>query len=67
LKAELIAEIADLPAKYNAKGLEKFEVIEVEEDKGKKSKLLVINSKFEIDDVDKIKECKDLKIFLAKV
>jgi phosphatidylserine/phosphatidylglycerophosphate/cardiolipin synthase-like enzyme len=67
LNVKLTAEIEDLPAKYNAKGLEKFEVKEVEEDKGKKSKLLVINSKFEIDDLDKIKEWKDLKIFSIKV
>ncbi len=66
LKVKLTAEIEDLPAKYKANGADKFEVIEVEEDKGKKSKLVVVNSKFEINDIDKIQEWKDLKIYSAK-
>lgn len=65
LKVKLTAEIEDLPAKYKANGADKFEVIEVEEDKGKKSKLVVINSKFEHNDIDRIKEWKDLKIYSA--
>jgi len=65
LKVKLTAEIEDLPAKYKANGADKFEVIEVEEDKGKKSKLVVVNSKFEINDITKIQEWKDLKIYSA--
>ena len=63
LMVKFTAEIEDLPTKYKATGADKFEVIEVEEDKGKKSKLVVINSKFELNDIDKIIEWKDLKIY----
>jgi len=65
LKVKLTAEIEELPKKHKATGADKFEVIEVEEDKGKKSKLFVINSKFELNDMDKIIEWKDLKIYSA--
>jgi phosphatidylserine/phosphatidylglycerophosphate/cardiolipin synthase-like enzyme len=65
LKVKLTAEIEDLPAKYKANGADKFEVIEVEVDKGKKTKLVVIKDKFEINDIDKIQEWKDLKIYSA--
>lgn len=65
LKVKLKAEIEDLPAKYKANGAVKFEVIEVEEDKGKKTKLVVVNSKFELNDIEKIQEWKDLKIYSA--
>lgn len=65
LKVKLTAEIEDLPAKHKANGADKFEVIEVEEDKGKKTKLVVVNSKFELNDIDKIQEWKDLKIYSA--
>lgn len=65
LKLKLTAEIEDLPKNIKANGTDKFEVIEVEETKGKKTKLVVINTKFEINDIDKIKEWKDLKIFSA--
>lgn len=67
LKVKLKAEIEYLPAKYKANVADKFEVIEVEEDKGKKSKLVVVNNKFEIGDIDKIQEWKDLKIYSANV
>lgn len=65
LTVKLTAAIEELPAKYKANGADKFEVIEVEEDKGKKSKLVVIKNKFEINDIDKIQEWKDLKIYSA--
>lgn len=65
LRVKLTAEIENLPAKYKVNGADKFEVIEVEEDKGKKTKLIVIKSKFEINDIDKIQEWKDLKIYSA--
>lgn len=65
LKVTLTAEIEDLQAKYKVNGADKFEVIEVEEDKGKKTKLVVIKSKFEINDIEKIQEWKDLKIYSA--
>ena len=57
-----------LPAKYKVNGVEKFErfeILEVEEDKGKKTKVVVINSKFEICDNDKLKEWSTLKIYSA--
>lgn len=63
LKVKLTAEIEDLPMKYKANGTDKFEVIEVEEDKGKKSKFVVINGKFDHTDISKLTEWKDLKIY----
>lgn len=63
LKVKLIAEIEDLPPKYKVSGADKFEIIEVEEDKGKKTKLVVVNRKFELKDLDKILEWKDLKLY----
>ena len=63
LKVKLTAEIEDLPTEYKADGADKFEVIEVEEDNGKKSKFVVINGKFEHNDVDKLSEWKDLTIY----
>ena len=66
LKVKLTAEIEDLPTKYKANGADKFEVIEVEEDKGKKSKFVVIKENFIINDIDKIQEWKELKVYYAK-
>jgi len=63
LKVKLTADIEELPAKYKANGAVKFEVIEVEEDKGKKSKFVVINGKFEHNDINNLSEWKDLKIY----
>jgi len=40
-------------------------VIEVEENKGKKSKFVVINGKFEHNDINNLSEWKDLKIYTA--
>ena len=68
LRVKLTAEIEYLPAKYKVNGVEKFErfeILEVEEDKGKKTKVVVINSKFEICDNDKLKEWSTLKIYSA--
>ncbi len=65
LKVKLTAEIEYLPTKYKAAGIDKFEVIEVEEEKGKKFRFVAINSKFETNDIDKISEWKDLKIYSA--
>jgi phosphatidylserine/phosphatidylglycerophosphate/cardiolipin synthase-like enzyme len=64
-KVKLIAEIEELPTKYKANGTDKFEVIEVEEDKGKKSKFVVINGKFDHNDINNLSEWKDLKIYTA--
>lgn len=63
LKVKLTADIEDLPAKYKVNVVNKFEVIEVEEGKEKKTKLVVINRKFELNDIDKIQEWSDLKIY----
>lgn len=63
LNVKLTAEIEDLPTKYKASGTNKFEVIEVEENNGKELKFVVINDKFEPNDIDKILEWKDLKIY----
>lgn len=65
LKVKLIAELEVLPAKYKTKGADKFEVIEIEEVKGNKSKLVIVNGKFGLNDLDKIQEWKDLKIYSA--
>ncbi|MBS4013955.1 MAG: phosphatidylserine/phosphatidylglycerophosphate/cardiolipin synthase family protein [Bacteroidetes bacterium] len=66
LKVILTAEIEELPEKYKANGADKFEVIEVEEDKGKKSKFVVINGKFEHNDINNLSEWKDLKIYTVQ-
>lgn len=64
LKMRLSAEIEGLPIKFKEITVEnKFKVIEFEEEKGKKSKLVVINNEFELSDLDKIQEWKDLKIY----
>jgi len=63
LKVKLTAEIEDLPNKYKDNGADKFEVIEVEEEKGKKSKFVVVNGKFDHTDINKLSEWKDLKIY----
>jgi phosphatidylserine/phosphatidylglycerophosphate/cardiolipin synthase-like enzyme len=63
LKVKLTAEISELPSKYEANGADKFEIIEEAEDKGKISKTVVIKDKFEITDLDKIKEFNEYKIY----
>ena len=60
---KLIAEMEELPAKYKAVGLEKFEVIETKEDNRMNLKMVVINAEFGIEDISKIKEWKELKIY----
>lgn len=63
LKVKLTAEIEALPMKYNANNAEKFEVIETEEQKGKKSKIVVIKKSFDINDLYKLENVKDCRIY----
>ena len=66
LTLKLLAEIDDLPTGYKVNGNQIFEVSEVEEVKGKKSKFVVITDKFSINDLNAIQEWKDLGIYAKK-
>jgi len=66
LTLKLLAEIDELPVGYKVKGNQIFEVSEVEEVKGKKSKIVVITDKFSINDLNAIQEWKDLRIYAKK-
>jgi len=66
LKIRLTAEIEGVPVKLIAKGLDKFEILETDDEKGKKTKLVVINNEFDFSDLDKIQEWSDLKIYSVK-
>ncbi len=63
LKIKLTAEIEDLPAKYKTNVADKFGVIEVEEDKGRKSKIVVLNKTFDIKDLTELEKLKECKIY----
>lgn len=63
VKWNLIAEIADLPGNIKADGNDLFEIVEVEEEKGIISKLVVIKNDFAADDIVKLDQWKDLRIF----
>ena len=65
LKLKLTAEIEDLPKNFKANGSDKFEVIEVEEAKGKKSKLVVLKKNFNADDLQQLNDLKECRIHFA--
>lgn len=65
LKLKLTAEIEDLPKHIKANGTDKFEVIEVEEKKGEKSKLVVLNKNFNTDDLQQLNDLKECRIHFA--
>lgn len=65
LKLKLIAEIEDLPKHIKSNGTDKFEVIEVEEAKGKKSKLVVLKKNFEVEDLQQLNDWKECRIHFA--
>lgn len=64
-KFKLIAEIEDLPTEYKLNNSEKFEVIEVAEEKGKKCQIVVIKKSFIPDDIHQLASIKELKLYCA--
>lgn len=65
LKLKLTAEIEDLPMNFKANGTDKFEVIEVEEAKGKKTKLVVLKNNFAVEDLQQLNDWKECRIHFA--
>jgi len=65
LKLKLTAEIEDLPKNIKANGTDKFEVIEVEEAKGKKTKLVVLKKNFAVEDLQQLNDLKECRINFA--
>ena len=63
LKVRLIAEIDDLPNNIVTDSQDKFEVIGISENKGKKTNVLVINETFNTEDIEQLMAYKDLKIY----
>lgn len=63
LKVKLIAEIEQLPIKYQISTSKKIEIKEIEEEKGKKNNVVVINNDFVSSDVLSLLNYKELKIF----
>lgn len=63
LKLKLTAEIEDLPKNIQVNGTDKFEVIEVEEVKGEKTKLVVLKKNFAVEDLKQLGELKDCRIY----
>lgn len=63
LKLKLTAEIEDLPKNIEAKGIDKFEVFEVETEKGKKKQIIVIGKYFEEKDLFHLLKYYDDKIY----
>lgn len=63
LKVKLIAEIEQLPTKYQVSTSKKIEIKEIEEEKGKKNNIVVINDDFTSSDVLSLLNYKELKIF----
>jgi phosphatidylserine/phosphatidylglycerophosphate/cardiolipin synthase-like enzyme len=65
LKIKLTAEIESLPKDIKTNGAEKFEVKEITEAKGKKTKIVVLNDNFTIDDIQQISDLQELKLYYA--
>lgn len=65
LKLKLTAEIEDLPKSIKANGTDKFEVIEVEEAKGGKTKLVVLKKNFAVEDLQQLNDLKECRIHFA--
>lgn len=65
LRLKLTAEIEDLPKNIKANGTNKFEVIEVEEAKGKKLKLVVLKNNFSVEDLQQLNDLKECRIHFA--
>lgn len=63
LKVKLSAEIEDSPVKHKVTGDSNFEIVEIEDGKKGKSKVVVVNSKFDVDELDLIQQWKELKIY----
>lgn len=65
LKLKLTAEFEDLPKDIKTNGTDKFEVIEITEAKDKKTKIVVLNDSFTPNDIQQLKDLKELKIYFA--
>jgi len=65
LKLKLTAEIESLPKDIKTNGKDKFEVIEITEAKDKKSKIVVLKDSFTSNEIQQLKDLKELKIYLA--
>jgi phosphatidylserine/phosphatidylglycerophosphate/cardiolipin synthase-like enzyme len=65
LKVKITAEIDTLPEKYKVNGVDKFEILEVEEVKGKKSKIVVLKDTFDETDLNQLLNLKDCRVYFA--
>lgn len=63
IKVHLTGEIEFLPNGYKTSGTDIFEVIDAKDKNGKKIRFVVVKSNFSVDDMDKLKELKELKIY----
>jgi len=61
----LTAEIESLSKDIKTNGTGKFEVIEITEAKDKKTKIVVLNDSFTPNDIQQLKDLKELKIYFA--
>lgn len=64
LNINIIAELEELNPKYKTNTSDKFEVLEIEENKIK-SKIITIKNTFTFEDIDQLNEFKDLKLYFA--
>lgn len=67
IRLKLSAEIEELPSNFKVNVAEKYQVVELDGKKDKKFKCVVLSGKFEPNDIDKIKEWKDLKVYSVKL
>jgi hypothetical protein len=65
LKIKLKAEIESLQKDIRANGTDKFEVIEITEEKDKKTKVVVIKDSFSPNDIQQLNDLKELKIYIV--
>lgn len=63
LKVKLTAEIESLPKGIKTNGANKFEVIEITEAKDKKTKVVVLKESFKTDDIQKLNDFKEHKLY----
>jgi len=61
----LTAEIESLSKDIKTNGTGKFEVVEITEAKDKKTKIVVLNDSFTPNDIQQLKDLKELKIYFA--
>lgn len=63
LKVKLLAEIENVPNEIKTSGADKFEIIEISETEKKKSKIVVLNDNFTLNDIHQLNELKELRIY----